>query len=301
MKAKYIFLFLLLSNLVDVALGQTLKIIVKSNNEEVSFARVEKDNKLFSYTDSNGICEIYIADLQNSQAIKIIAFSFLPYEIIITKDILKKKEINIELEPEVYRLDEVLVIPVRDDLKLFENRINRGQEPFLSSEFKELRIISKPNKKIHYNWSKRRFNIDTVNCSLTKWETKLIKSILKLNFTIPLSFIRKKERKNFSCQFLGKEESGTVWKFIIERKKKKYKMEKNDDSECIVYLDSNGFISRLKTQMKTNNKSSSSYFLDTHFTRKENVLIAKHSLMQLVPLNKNIKNIQTIEVDFTWE
>lgn len=286
----------------NITLAQTLKITVKSGKEKIAFAKVKKENNLINFTDSKGVCEIKYSDLGIGETLEIDAFSFLSYRIKITKDILLKSNVKIELEPEVYNLGEVIVRPNKDDSKLFNLKLEKDQKiPIPNRKPKEISITSVPNKKIFYNysWIKRKFNIKTINYNIDEWTKNCMKGILKLNFTLLREFIREKERKNFSCQFLGEERGFSAWKFIRMKKKKKIDMNEEDELECIIYLDNKGFIQQLKARMSTNNKSSSSYFLNTYFVKKGDTIFAEKSYISAFEMQTKGGGMKELEVEFT--
>lgn len=286
-----------------ILFGKELTVFVVSTDDEViEYAKIAYNKSIEVFTNEQGVCKI--EELQEGMSLEVSAWNFVSQKRQITKDVLEKDTLKISLSPQIYDLAEIVVIHKGDMGKVFRKNLNKNTKLHLNTKISELTLSSEQHKKVKYSYNenKVKFEVDSTDVARLHLGDKIVRgieSVLKLNFTLPISIMKKRQQKKYNCTYLGKEGDLSLWRFS---KKQKYRVEfgmkEDDELECTVFLDKFGIIKRVKTRMLTNNKSSSSYFLDTHFLPKKDTLVAQRSLFEAVPLGARTEEVVRIELSF---
>lgn len=98
------------------------------------------------------------------------------------------------------------------------------------------------------------------------------------------AFCHKSDWKNFYCTYNGRVGDVEEWEFTIrEQENMPWNLLPEDNLICLVYLDKNGYIKRIRTQLTSSSNQSLSYFLDTVFACFENKIIPQTITADFVP------------------
>lgn len=106
----------------------------------------------------------------------------------------------------------------------------------------------------------------------------------EISYLMSNAFCHKSDRKNFYCTYNGLVGDVEEWEFTIrEQENMPWDLLPGDNLICLVYLDKDGFIKRIRTQLTSSSNQSLSYFLDTIFDRFENKIIPQTITADFVP------------------
>lgn len=87
---------------------------------------------------------------------------------------------------------------------------------------------------------------------------------------------------------MGRVDDLELWEFAIRKQKEMpWHLHEDDEIRCIVALDKEGFISRIKTQLTSSSEGSASYLLDTQFGLRDDKLVPLTIKIDLVPNARN--------------
>lgn len=217
--------------------------------------------------------------------------------------ILSKGLVNVRLEEETYLLDPVLVRPSNFSAEeYFQKRKKDRLLPYHRKYFFDLDFVGgDSNKKDHaYTGrvvgSSRRTvtDIDSTTLVISEailYTTKLL-SVLKraaeVSYLTANAFCDKRDRKRFHCTYMGRIDDLELWEFTIRKQKEMpWHLHEDDEFRCIVALDKEGFISRIKTQLTSSSEGSASYLLDTQFGLRDDKLVPLTIKIDLVPNARN--------------
>lgn len=126
---------------------------------------------------------------------------------------------------------------------------------------------------------------------------KIGKRATEINYLVARVFCHQSERKNFFCTYMGKTDNSEVWEFSIRKQQKMpWELRKDDELRCIVTLDNDGFITKIKTHFTSSKDNVVSYLLYTDFGRYDNQLIPIETKLDIIP---SVSNKETEAITYT--
>lgn len=209
------------------------------------------------------------------------------------------KEVRVMLEETTYLLDSVIVTPngfsgedyfqeKKKNLLLPYYRRYYFDSDFTFKLFgeKSQNLIGKISGTTRSNSTK--VDSSTLIISEPVQDISKILSALEraneISYLMSNAFCHKSDRKYFNCTYNGFVEDLEEWEFTIRQQEDMpWDLLPGDNLICLVYIDNEGFIKRIRTQLTSSTNQSLSYFLDTVFDRFENKLIPKSITADFIP------------------
>ncbi|WP_018361203.1 hypothetical protein [Porphyromonas macacae] len=222
------------------------------------------------------------------------------------------KLINVNLEEDSYLLDPIIVVPSKFSAeKYFQERKKNLLLPYYRTYFFDLDFVLNENNKTDHFYTghalgtscRNQTDIDSASLVISEvisYNAKLL-TILKraseVSYLMANAFCHKSDRKNFYCTYMGSIDGFELWEFSIRKQKEMpWNLQEDDELRCIVSLDKDGFINRIKTQLTSSSEYSASYLLDTEFGLHKKKLIPSIIKIDLVPnaRNEDLKSLSLV-------
>lgn len=283
------YLFLCLSTVLYSS-PSDITIKVYASESPLSYASIKVKNGSSYIVDENGSVVVDKLTFKLGDSLFVKHIGFKPKTVCINEEILTKDVLNIFLEKEYYKLEEVVVTSKFDAHKFFNKKKKNILIAYLGNVEADFDYRRTTNIK-----GKGSFLYDCIEepkilciepkCFGDEKFVKLLSRGIKTNHIVAGFICSRKRRKMFQCSYKGKKQGFMTWEFRAKEKFKKYLLEAphySHDLTCIVKLNKKGVITNIETQLLKKGEVLDLYTQKTKYKFFKGRLIAESSEVELI-------------------
>lgn len=304
-KALPLLSFLLLFSTHLVAQEKVTIEVKDSKGAALEYPEIIIGDKYHRVGTLNGDLDVEKSVLKVGDAIIVKFLGYKTHKLSIDQQILGKDKIHVVMEEDAYLLEPLIVHQSDFDAdKYFQKRKKHLLLPYYKSYSIDIdfNLIEDGDKdhpiKGHITAESERFDtiVDSMNMVVSApilYSSEVVYAIKRaseLNYLAAYILCHGDARKNFYCDYRGKDGDLELWEFTLRQQKNMpWGTSPNDELRCFVSLDVNGYIANVRTQFTPSSEVSTSYLLETKYTLVNRKLVAEQTIMDVLPNAKNNK------------
>lgn len=308
MKKIYLSLFLVLSVVTQIQAQEKITITVSdTSGNSLPYPEVKIGKDFHRAGTINGTIEVPLDLFTPNDSLTLKYIGYKTVQLLLDPLTISQGVITLNLEEESYFLDPIIVSPSEFSSDMYFKKKKKWlllpcRKYFFDMDFTYNKSDSKDHYTGHMSGISDAYITYMDSTSLVTSEEmpdtceilKIGKRATEINYLVARAFCHQSERKNFFCTYMGKTDNSEVWEFSIRKQQKMpWELRKDDELRCIVTLDNDGFITKIKTHFTSSKDNVVSYLLYTDFGRYDNQLIPIETKLDIIPSVSN-KEIEAI-------
>ncbi len=255
--------------------------ITDETSAPLSDCNVFMKNKCYFLTDDTGCIDIPLTYCHSGDTIQVSYMGFETLHIVLSPVHLQNQQIQVfRLKPQTYALDDVTVTAHAE--KFFEKKKKNMLLPY--SDKHPVRVLASVNMDVNGEQTQASGHLNILfrlsdqevtenTCTTDTLLLRQIKRNLVLASYIPYEFCYQKYRKLTDVYYLGIQKDRYVFRFDVKPEAVTHPFfgfQPGDEVSSIVYVEKNGFISRIETRTNVKSGKSKSYNLSVDYIEYKN-------------------------------